>query len=39
MIGGALYWQLRSTSGSCDDAAVVTEQPTNRSYTPEELAQ
>jgi predicted heme/steroid binding protein len=37
MIGGALYWQLRSTSGG--GGAVVTEQPANRSYTLEELAQ
>ena len=37
MIGGALYWQLRSTSGG-GDTAVVTE-TVNRSFTVEELAQ
>ena len=36
MIGGALYWQLRSTSGG-GDTAVVTE-TADRSFTLEELA-
>lgn len=39
MIGGAIYWQLRPPSTSSGSGSVASAEPTNRSYTVEELAQ